>query len=101
METPVLQVLITPQFEDGHATGLQIILTIGCSKVEEGSTIVEFSTIFEDVLIEGGLLAFNEHGILPLIQENDCSALKWNAARKSLGDVKIDYRVSSSSSDEF
>ncbi|KAJ5037465.1 uncharacterized protein L3040_007639 [Drepanopeziza brunnea f. sp. 'multigermtubi'] len=84
-----------------NATGLQMMLLIRGSDVEEEELLVEVSSLFGGFSFEDRPSAFDEEGILPVVMSSSKAGVSWNAGRKTLGDLMIPYSVSASSSDQF
>lgn len=100
--SPLLKILITPQFNDNEeAIGLYISLTICTSPLEKDSTVICFSPFLNIVPNINDVRMSDEIGELPILAGSESSSQRWLAGRKTSGDIHITYRVSPSSSDEF
>ncbi|KAH7403315.1 hypothetical protein BKA64DRAFT_446872 [Cadophora sp. MPI-SDFR-AT-0126] len=101
---PKLGVLITPEFDsNAHAVSLLVSLIIESPALLQDQILVTFPSTFSCVCTEQELDVSDEQGALPIVFEDQEKSAdrSWLPARKSIGDVRIRYKVIPSAKDQF
>ncbi|PVH87156.1 hypothetical protein DL98DRAFT_649445 [Cadophora sp. DSE1049] len=101
---PKLGVLLTPQFDsNAQAVSLLVSLTIESPALLQDEILVTFPSTFSCVCTEHELDVSDEQGALPIVFEDPerSSERSWLPARKTIGDVRIRYKVIPSAKGQF